>query len=87
MALLSDVERAAIWAEAMALLSRYNIATPVSKADFRWLVNHIDNNLETFEASVVGAIPAGAGKTWLLANPSIARRLVVMLAERRREVL
>jgi hypothetical protein len=71
----------------MALLSRYNIETPISKVNFLALVNYLDNNLETFEASAVAGLPAGDGKNWLLANASIARRLVVMIADRRREVL
>ena len=87
MAKLSDGERFNVWAEAMRLLSLYSIDTPVTKPQFRWLVNYLDDNLETFEANVVAGLPGGAGKDWLLANPGIARRLVVMVAEKRREAL
>jgi hypothetical protein len=87
MATLPSEERFAVWAEAMALLSRHNIEAPVTKPELRWLVNYLDDNLETFEADVVDGIPAGDGKDWLVSNPSIARRLIVMIAERRREVL
>ena len=87
MAILPDADRLVVWAEAMAILSRYNVATPISKAEFRWLVDYLDDNLETFESTSVAGLPAGDGKDWLTANAPIARRLIVMIAEKRREVL
>jgi len=87
MATLPDADRLVVWAEAMAILSRYNVATPISKAEFRWLVDYLDDNLETFESTSVAGLPAGDGKDWLTANAPIARRLIVMIAEKRREVL
>jgi len=87
MAKLPDAHRIIVWAEVMKRLSEHRIETPITKPQFRWLINYFDDNLETFENNTVAGLPDGDGKTWLLNNASIARRIVVMIMEKRREVL
>lgn len=87
MAKLPDINRFAVWAEAMADLSRMQVEIPLSKEELRALVNYYDNQLEIAEASIVNGLPAGDGKDWLLAHPEIARELLIRVEQERKEVL
>lgn len=88
MPVLPDLDRAAIHAEAMrAWSARGGVETPVSKDELRALVNLLDSQLNAAEGAALAAIPAGKGKTWLIANQDIARELMAWIEKRRSEVL
>lgn len=85
MALLSDGARLEIWAEVMRDFSQSNLETPITKTDLRSLINYMDGQLETTESSIIAGLPAGDGKTWLLANQSIGRELLARVQQKRQE--
>lgn len=68
-------------------LSRTNTGIPIEADEFRTLVNFFDNQLEDAEATIFAALPAGDGKTWMLANLGLGRELLARIERRRREVL
>lgn len=68
-------------------LSRVFEQIPVSRQALETLLGLIDTGLETAETSILTSLPAGNGKTWLIDHPSISRRLIILIAEKRREVL
>jgi len=87
MATLPEADRVEIWAQAMLDLSRTNTGIPIEADEFRTLVNFFDNQLEDAEATIFAALPAGDGKTWMLANLGLGRELLARIERRRREVL
>jgi len=84
---LSEAHRFEVWAQIMSDLSQYNVETPINKHEFKWLVDYLDDALETFEQNVVDGLPEVEGKSWLLANAAIAREIVVRIARARKENL
>jgi len=84
---LAEDDRFTIWAEIMRQFSAAGIEIPVDKAALRYLVDRVDDGLETAEASIVSALPAGDGKTWLIAHQSIGRAIMAYVERRRKEVL
>lgn len=45
-----------------------------------------DGELETAEAAIIAALPAGPAN-WLTSKPAVAREILLAVAEKRREVL
>ena len=86
MAKLTDEQRDAVTAEAQRLLSQRWLRIPVSKLLLRAAVGLFDDGLETAETQIVTSV-AAAARTWLINNAWIARHLLVMIAEKRRDVL
>lgn len=60
MAVLSDAERAAIWANLMETLSRERESVSISKADLRAAVDAIDSFLDTNATAINNAFPTAA---------------------------
>ena len=87
MAVLSDGDREEVWGTAMSDFSRTGIQTPILKTELRALVNFMDVQLESAEAAMFAALPAGDGKDWLLANRDLGRELLARIERKRREVL
>lgn len=88
MPLLPDGDRADVHAEAMdAWSSQGGVETPVTKSELRSLINLLDSQLDSAEGTALAAIPAGTGKTWLVANQGRARELMARIEKRRSEAL
>jgi len=87
MAVLPDGDRQEIHAQVMRDFSRTRTQTPILKVELRALVNFMDAQLESAEAAIFSALPAGDGKDWLLANQSVGRELLARIERKRREVL
>lgn len=61
---------------------------PVTKAQFKnWLEDVVDDQMDTTETNIFNATPAGPAKDWLQANPEVGRDVMVVVEEKRREVL
>ncbi len=84
---LLDADRVAVHTDAMEKWSSSRTPTPVTKAELRSLINLLDSQLDTAEGTALAAIPAGAGKTWLVANQGLARELMASIEKKRAEVL
>lgn len=76
-----------VWAATMSEFSSLRTLIPISKSQLRALLVLIDQELEDAEASIVQAIPAGPGKTWLIANPALGRQFMLDVLRKRKEVL
>ena len=76
-----------IHAQVMRRWSSVHLESPITKAQVRSLVVLIDSGLDAAEVSIVGGLPAGPGKTWLLANTVVGRDLMEVTERRRKEVL
>ena len=87
MATLSAEQLGEIHTDVMRLWSDENLATPITKAQLTALLGIIDPEVNTAEQEILDAIPAGPEKAWLTSNPHISRRLITMVADKRREVL
>ena len=87
MARLLDGSLDEVWAEIMRTFSSVRSLIPINKTQLRALLGLIDGELEGAETSIVQALPEGDGKSWLVANPSIGRSLMVAVLEKRKEVL
>lgn len=61
--------------------------TPINKTQLRALLVLIDTGLDDAEVSIISSLPAGQEKTWLIANPTIGRRVLEETARRRRRDL
>ncbi len=84
---LPDSDRSEIHTDVMDKWSNVRLPVPISKPELRALINLMDTELDTAEGSILGAIPAGVGKTWLVANQGIARQLLALIEKKRAEVL
>jgi hypothetical protein len=84
---LPDEHRAAIRSAIARKYSAFWTEIPISKDQFRALVNFIDTRLDAEETAIFQALPAGAGKDWLLANPAIGREIMTEVERKRMEVL
>ena len=87
MARLLDGSLDEVWAEIMRTFSSVRSLIPISKTQLRALLGLIDEELEGAETSIVQALPAGVGKSWLIANPSIGRSLMMEVLEKRKEIM
>lgn len=75
------------WSATMSEFSSVRTLIPINKAQLRALLVLIDQELEGAETSIIQAIPAGPGKTWLVANPALGRGLMLDVLRKRKEVL
>lgn len=88
MAVLSDQAIDEVWHDLMSLFSASRSEIPITKTQLRvFLKDYVDAQLETFETGLVQSLPGGAGKTWLIQNPSIGRFFVREVMEKRRQEL
>ena len=87
MATLSSEDIDAIHADIMRRWSRAFTGMPPSKEGVRALIVSIDGGLNTAETSIFQGLPAGAGKTWLLANQSLGRFAIELTERKRKDVL
>jgi hypothetical protein len=87
MATLSSGDIDDVHAQSMSRWSSVRQDTPITKAELRQLIVLVDAELETAETSIIGALPAGAGKDWLVANPTVGRDVIEVTERRRKEVL
>lgn len=87
MATLTDPQKDEVRTVLGAEYSALRTEIPITKAQFDALLSVIDTAAETDEAAIVVAIPAGAGKDWLLANVDVSRRIREAVATKRKEVL
>ena len=60
---------------------------PISSVQLRALLVLIDQELDGAETDIIQALPAGTGKTWLVANQSLARGIMLDVLHKRKEVL
>ena len=74
-----------LWRDLMSEFSGVRTAVPINKNQFRALLVLIDADLETAESSIVGALPAGPGKSWLVANPTLGRLFIERTERKRKE--
>lgn len=87
MASLTSEQLDEVWSEAMRRYSSIRREVPFSKSQFRGFFDTVDAEMEAAEVSVVQAVPAGASRQWLIDNDDIGRDLMMMVEEKRREVL
>lgn len=88
MATLTAEQRAEIRAQILRQLSRDREPTPFNKGEGLTLIGYIDDALEAAEGDVIARIPGGhPGRQWLIDNPAIGRRLMILVEQHRREVL
>lgn len=76
-----------VWQSTMEEFSSLRELIPVNKNQFRTLLELMDVEIEGAEIDIVQALPAGAGKTWLINNQAIGRTLMIRIMQKRREVL
>jgi len=76
-----------VWSSIMSEFSSLWTLIPINKTQLRALLVLIDQQLEGAEISTVQALPAGDGKTWLIANPALGRGLMLDVLRKRKEVL
>lgn len=87
MAQLTTETKDALFADIMRRWSNDRTPTPITKAQGRALIDIMDAGMETAESTILSSIPAGPGRTWLVANASIARKVLELVAAKRQEVL
>ena len=76
-----------IWSTTMSEFSSLRTLIPIDKNQLRSLLTLIDQELEDAEVDIIQALPAGPGRSWLVANPDLGRRLMLDVLNKRREVL
>ena len=87
MANLSAGALSDVFYQAMSDFSGIRREVPINKPQFKAFMTIVDEELEATEIAIAQAIPAGPGKTWIMANPEVARALIVMVEEKRQEEL
>ncbi|GAI34537.1 unnamed protein product, partial [marine sediment metagenome] len=55
-----------VWSSVMSDLSAVRTLVPINKTQLNALLTLIDEQLETAETSIIQALPASDGKTWLI---------------------
>jgi hypothetical protein len=83
MAVLSDVDRQALWAEFMSMSSSERDSLGVTKSDLRAAVNSIDDWVNSNAASMNAAVPEPARSAL---TPTQKARLLTFVVRRRWEV-
>lgn len=76
-----------VWKGGMSEFSSLRTLIPINKNQLRALLVLIDQELEGAEISIIQSLPAGDGKTWLVANPALGRGLMLDVLHKRKEVL
>jgi len=71
----------------MSQYSSLRAGVPITKNQLTSLLTLMDAELNTAEISIVGNLPAGDGKTWILANDPIGRDMIARIETKRRDVL
>lgn len=87
MAQLSGENIDQVWSSIMSEFSSLHTLIPINKHQLRALLVLIDQELEGAEVDIIQAIPAGPGRTWLVANPALGRGLMLDILRKRKEVL
>lgn len=89
MALLPQQQRDELKADIMRKLSSARVKTPgIHKSDWDAIIIAIDTALETAEVSAVTSLPGGSReRVFLTGHPGIARRVLAVVEDKRREVL
>ena len=87
MANLTEQQKDEVFEEAMRRYSSIRREVPFGKAQFRAFFDIVDPEMEAAEVSVVQAVPAGPARQWLIDNGDIGRDLMMMVEEKRREVM
>ena len=80
MAILSNIDRKALWSELMSEASRDNESLPLTKAELRAAIDGIDDWLEANAASANSAIPQPARSA--LTAKQKAKLLMIVTAKR-----
>jgi hypothetical protein len=86
MAQLTEAQKDAVTTEIHQLLSARWFGIALSKSQIRNGVDIFDENLETCESNILSSVGQSA-QTWLQNNPKIARWILEMVAQQRREEL
>lgn len=76
-----------VWSSIMSEFSALRTVIPINKHQLRALLVLIDQELENSEVDIIQALPAGDGKTWLIAHPAIGRSLMLDVLQKRKEIL
>lgn len=76
-----------VWTATMSEFSSLRTVIPVNKHQLRALLVLIDQEIEGAEVDIIQALPVGDGRSWLVANPALGRRLMLDVLTKRREVL
>ena len=87
MAQLSTNDLNDVWREVGSDYSAFRALIPISMPQLHSLLDLIDQEMETAEADIIQALPAGDGKTWLLNNQGLGRDLIRRIEQKRQEVL
>jgi hypothetical protein len=87
MANLPENDLTEVWEGVMGEFSAFHELIPINKNQLRTLLVLMDDELEAAEVSIIQALPAGPGKTWLVDHPSIGRDLMARIERKRQEVL
>jgi hypothetical protein len=87
MAQLTSEQLDEVFEEAMRRYSSIRREVPFGKTQFRAFFDIVDPEMETAEVAVVQAVPVGPSRQWLIDNPDIGRDLMMLVEEKRREVL
>ena len=86
MAQLSEARRDEVAASVHRQLSRRFHPIDITKAQVRSGIAVFDENLETCEGNILSSVGPNA-QTWLQNNPTVARYILEMVAQKRREEL
>ena len=76
-----------VWTSVMSNFSNVRASVPINKNQLRALLVLMDSEIESAEISIIQALPAGDGKSWLIANAGIGRELMSRIIDKRQEVL
>lgn len=76
-----------VWSVIMSDFSSLRTVIPINKHHLRALLVLIDQELEDAEVDIIQALPPSDGRTWLIANPGLGRRLMLDVLHKRKEVL
>jgi uncharacterized protein (DUF2236 family) len=87
MATLTEQQKDEVFEDAMRRYSHLRREVPFSKAQFRAFFDIVDPEMEAAEIAVVQAVPVGDMRQWLIDNDDIGRDLMMLIEEKRREVL
>ena len=88
MAALSSGDIDIIWARVMTEWSRRRLPMgSFNKHEFRQTIVDIDSGLNNSEGAILNGISNATARTWLLANQSIGREIMVDIMSKRQEVL
>ena len=84
---LTEPSLASLQQTVMRQFSAVRLETPITKPQLAAMLSLLDGQLDAAETAALAAIPAGTEKTWLIANPAIARTLIERVAAARKETL